>query len=373
VWLAVLVMADCRKPYMPPAIKAANSYLVVDGIINTGVQSVTTVTLSRTRNLGDTATADAPEPGAQVSIVGSNGASYTLHDPSGGGVYASDTLSLNNSLQYRLAISTRDGKKYMSDLVTCKPAPAIDSVYWEQPGDLQIYLDSHDPSGNTRYYRWDYTETWEHDAHLQSTWGVSNGLAFIVDSTTSKYRCWTSAHSTSVLLGSTVVLSEDRISRAPITMIPNNGDVRLSVRYSILVRQYALTADAYDYWQLIQKTSEGTGTLFDLQPTQLVGNIHAVTDPSEPVIGFVTASSAQQKRIFIDPNQLSGWTPYIFPQYCDTAYAPQNPSNFRIVNYADTTFTLFYFSTAGSAIVLSKKFCLDCAYQGGGYAKPSYW
>jgi hypothetical protein len=369
--LLILLTADCRKPYTPPAIKAANNYLVVDGIINTGVQAVTTVNLNRTRNLGDSATADAPEPGAHVSIVSSTGTSYPLNEFFSNGIYTSNPLSLDNNLQYRIEVVTKDGKKYVSDLVACKPAPAIDSVYWEQPGDLDIYLDSHDPTGNTRYYRWDYTETWEHDAHLESAWGVNNGLAFVVDSTTSKYRCWTSAHSTHVLLGSTVVLSQDRISRAPITSIPNDGDVRLSVRYSILVRQYALTADAYNYWQLIQKTSEGTGTLFDLQPTQLVGNIHSVSDAGEPVIGYVTASTPTQQRLFIDPHQLSGWTRYLFPQYCDTAYTSQNPSDFRIVNYPDTSFTLFYFS--GTDIVLSKKFCLDCLYQGGSYTKPSYW
>ena len=60
--------------------------------------------------------------------------------------------------------------------------PAIDSVWWRQPGDLDINVTTHDPTNNTHYYRYDYIQTWQHDAELQSVWTVINGMITATDS-----------------------------------------------------------------------------------------------------------------------------------------------------------------------------------------------
>ena len=62
----------CRKPYEPPAIKASNHFLAVDGFINTGTIAVTTITLTRSLNLLDSVPI-LPELNAQVSIQSGNG------------------------------------------------------------------------------------------------------------------------------------------------------------------------------------------------------------------------------------------------------------------------------------------------------------
>ncbi|HLZ88421.1 MAG TPA: DUF4249 family protein, partial [Puia sp.] len=130
--------------------------------------------------------------------------------------------------------------------------------------------------------------------------------------------------------------------------------------------------DAYNYWLLIQKTSDNLGTLFDLQPTQLVGNIHCLTNPSEPVIGFLSATSVQQQRIFIYRYYLGTW-PHNEPGYgCDTIKIPVNPVNPLIYNYPDTLYAPWYFISNGP-LVLGSRFCLDCTLFGGTNSKPSFW
>ncbi|HLX67886.1 MAG TPA: hypothetical protein VKR41_12845, partial [Puia sp.] len=62
-------MAACREAYNPPAIKAVNHYLVVDGFINTSPNTITAFNLNRTRNLGDSTTIGIPELNAKVSIL----------------------------------------------------------------------------------------------------------------------------------------------------------------------------------------------------------------------------------------------------------------------------------------------------------------
>ena len=369
--LLILATVRCKQAYDPPAIKASNNYLVVDGFINAGANAITSFNLNRTRNLGDSTVAGSPELNAHVSLVSSGGATYPLADTANTGIYTSAPLSLDITQQYSIAITTSDGRKYASAAVPCKQTPVIDSLYWRQPDDLTIYVNAHDPAANTHYYRYDYTETWEHDAELSTPWIVVNGMIEASDSTNQKQQCWSDAASTNILVTNTTSLAQDVVSGFALTTIPN-GDPKINIRYSILARQYALTEDAYNYWLLIQKTSQGLGTLFDLQPTQLVGNIHCLTNPSEPVIGFVSASTMQQQRLFIRQSSLSNWG-HNQPVYgCDTIKIAVNPINPLIYNYPDTFYAPWYFITGGP-LVLGSRFCLDCTLFGGSTVKPSFW
>ena len=159
--------------------------------------------------------------------------------------------------------------------------PPIDSVYWTLGADgasgeeaINIFLNTHDPTNNTRLYRWDFIETWEHESLYKTPYLVIDGKIVLVnDSTQHNWHCWSSALSTNILLGSSAALSSDIISQAPIARIYRN-DSRMDSRYSMLVRQYAIDESTFDYWELVQKQSETLGGLFDIQPAQLTGNMH---------------------------------------------------------------------------------------------------
>lgn len=368
--LLIIGMAACRQSYDPPAITASNSYLVIDGFINTGQLSVTTFNLNRTRNLNDSTTIGIPELHAKFSIVGKHGDVYPLTDAANTGIYSSNQLNLDTTQQYSITITTADGRKYSSDAVPCKHSPPIDSISWRQPGDLTIYATTHDPTGNARYYRYDYTETWQHNAELIAAWTLVNNQIAVADSTDENWYCWSSAQSTNVLITTSVALGQDLISAFPLITIPL-GDPRVAVEYSILVRQYVLTEDAYNYWNLIEKTSQNVGTLFDLQPTQLISNIHCITNPSEPVIGYLTACSVAQRRLFIPDSVLTGWINPISPPGCHLSTAPYSFDIFPTYPVSDTSVAPYYFS--GSDMILAPRSCLDCRYQGGTRIKPSFW
>jgi hypothetical protein len=361
----------CKQAYLPPAVKAANNYLVADGFINTGANAVTSFNLNRTRNLNDTTVTGIPELHAQVSILGSGGASYPLVDTANTGIYSSAPLNLDITQQFSITITTSDGQKYSSDPVPCQVTPPIDSVYWRQPSDFTVYVNTHDPTNHTRYYRWGYSETWQHDSQLNTAWAVVNHMIIATDSTDQKYECWSTDSSTNVLIATSAALAQDDITAFPVITIPN-GDPRLEIEYSILVRQYAITEDAFNYWQLIQKTSENLGTLFDLQPTQLTGNLHCLTNPSQPVIGFISAGTLQQQRIFISYISLNNW-PHNSPGFgCDTVEISYPFSDPLAYNYPDTNYAPWYFITFGP-LVLASKVCLDCTLIGGTNIKPSFW
>ena len=361
----------CKEAYAPPAIKAANRYLVVDGFINIAPSGVTSLSINRTRDLGDSTTIGIPELNAKVSILGMPGTTYSLTDTANAGIYTSAPLNLDVTKKYSLSIATADGRKYSSDMVPCKPTPPIDTVFWRQPSDFTIYANTHDPTGNTRYYRYDYIETWEHDAEITSALTVENGMIVPTDSSNQKFRCWTTAPSTNVLVTTSTRLAQDIISAFPITTI-FNGDTKFIIAYSILIRQYALTEDAYNYWLLIQKTSDAVGTLFDLQPTQLEGNIHCTTNPSEPVIGFLSACTVQQQRAFIYHSNLSGWKDNQLIYGCDSLRVLPDSMNPLIYNYPDTFYSPWYFDRLGN-LVIGSRYCIDCTLFGGSNQRPSFW
>lgn len=376
-----LIIVSCRKPYEPPAASATSSYLVVEGVINAGSDS-TIIKLNRTVKLSDSVN-HAPELRARVTVEGDQGAVYQLSEL-GNGVYASSPLNLDNSHKYHLHIVTANDKEYLSAYEAVKSTPAIDSVgYTVQANGIQLYVNSHDPSNNTRYYRWDYQQTWNFHAKYPA--------AFITDGKQLKYRnpnqqiysCFTSEASSTIVLGSTKALSQDRIYQQPLTQIVSTSE-KIEARYSILVREYALSTEAYSFWRNLKKNTEQLGTIFDALPSELPGNIYCVTTPSEPVVGYVSVSTVQQKRIFISAAQLpQTWSP-TYPYQCELdsmlfcrgPLCGQNDVALFLLPLNAKEFAITPLSSPGGQSLIgylsSDAQCADCTIR-GTTKPPAFW
>ncbi|MFI5156163.1 MAG: DUF4249 domain-containing protein [Chitinophagales bacterium] len=360
---------SCREPYTPPEIKTNNHYLVVSGFLNAG--GTTTINLSRTRGLNDTIP-NIPEYSAQVSVIGSFGDISQLTDM-GAGTYQSNNLNLNVSETYQLQILTSNGNKYLSDTVSVLQTPPIDSVNWTQdstgPSSKQgvnIYASTHDPSTPYGYYRWEYEESWKYRAAYESYYAYENGGLVARTPDQYIYYCWHNVPSTALVIGSSVQLSQNLIYEQPITFIPV-GSERLGIKYSILVKQYSISKNAFEYWANLQQTTELTGSIFDPLPAQITGNIHNVSNPNEPVLGFISASSATEERIFISNAQVQHWG-YIITG-CEELIL--SPDQFA-----------FYFGSGGYIPTGSKGIanvgattptCGDCRVSGGTTTVPAFW
>ncbi|MDP9041709.1 MAG: DUF4249 domain-containing protein [Bacteroidota bacterium] len=376
--LFFVMVICCRKIYNPPAITAGNHFFAIDGFINIGPNTSTSITVSRSLNLSDTIP-NIPELGAQVVIRSSNGNTFALRDTAGNGVYISDVLNLDPTQNYQLDITGADGNKYLSDFVPAKQAPAIDSVSWELVNDpvtlaqaVNIYVNSHDPNNNTHYYRWDYLQTYKHLSVYESPWGEANGLIFPYDPTYSTHSCWSTVPSSNILLGTSIALNQDVISHIQVANIVQN-DPTMDIGSSFLIRQFPLTEQGYNYWVTVQKNSQSLGGLFDLQPAQIKGNLHCTTNPNNPALGYVSASSVQEKRIYISNKNLPGWKSNQF-YVCPTEALLQDQLNLLIYNYGDTSYGPYHFEGDFTVyLVVAPKRCMDCRYQGGINIKPDFW
>ncbi len=374
----VLLVAACKEKYDPPYRTPDTGFLVVEGVINSG-QGGTSITLSRTTKLDNRNI--LYEKKALVKVEGDDNTLFQLPETTDGH-YSTANLTLNKARKYRLNITTGSGRQYLSDFVAVRNNPPIDSISWKREnGGLQLYTSTHDGSDSTRYYQWDYTETWEfHSAFaavlkykVVGTGGNQTYSVVFRDSSTfsmvpGMYYCYNTTPSTAIILGSSAKLSKD-IIYLPLRFI-EPASVKLSVLYSIQVRQYSWTKEGYAFLESMKKNTEGTGSVFDAQPSSLSSNIHCVNDATEPVIGYVSICPVQQQRIFISNAQLPDWR---YDQGCvqDEFENISDSIKAKASGLTPTTagktsplgILTFFASTAG---------CVDCTLRGTP-VKPSFW
>lgn len=378
--VSALLIARCKKPYAPPVVTSNSSYLVVEGVINTGSDS-TIFKLSRTVDLSGNK--GVPELNAGVTIENDQNAGlvYNLNEM-GNGKYASVGLNIVATAKYRVRIKTNDGREYLSDFVTPEPTPVIDSVGFNVKGDnLQIYVNTHDPNNKTKYYRWDYEETWQFHAKYASAY-ISNGTELVPRTPDQNiYYCFAGRISSNINLGSSAKLTEDKIYQNLLTLIPSTSE-KIGLKYSILVRQYALTKDAFAFWQNLKKNTEQLGSIFDAQPSEIPGNIHCLSNPSEPVIGYISACLVQTKRIYISNRELPRTWATVYPYSCaqDSNYYvhPLTGHNdvadlIPLPSISIVTIPFFFPGSPKPAGFFSTSFeCGDCSIR-GITKPPAFW
>ena len=374
--LLTITALNCKEVYNPPSVRNNPFLLVVDGIIFNGNDS-SKITISRTKSLSDTAP-QVKEPGARVSVVGVTGVEFPLTE-SGSGLYVTDHLLLDASQQYQLKILTGDGNEFRSELSNVHPSPPMDSIYWTQDSaGAHIYVNTHDPSNNTRYYRYEYGETWQYYSDFDSFLEYINENNIIPRPLSNQiYRCYQSDRSTNIEVTSTAKLSLDIVYKYEAVFIPT-GSIKISALYSALIKQYAITEEAFNYWTNLKKNTEQLGTLFDLQPFSELGNIKCMNDPDIKCIGFINFTTLQQQRMFISRNDLANWNYQPYYGKCLLLYdspfliythfqPPGGPyGNSLIGQGLDTVFHL-------PVYLYSTNLCVDCTYNGGSPVKPSYF
>ena len=382
----IFTVISCKKPFNPPAISGSASYLVVQGVINSG-SDPTIITLSRTVNLSNKVTLN-PVSGAVLTIESNQNISYPLTENTNGN-YVSAGLNLDNSHTYRLSIKINN-EQYYSDYVPVLNSPPVDSLFYTVSGNgLNIYSNTHDPANTAKYYRWDYSETWIIHSNYDSEF-ISNGDTVLQRPANEQiYSCWSSDTSSTIILNSSAKLSKAVLFNNPIISIASTSE-KLGSEYSILVRQYALTGDAYSFWTNLKKNTEQLGSIFDAQPSQINGNIHSVANPTEPVIGYISVGSTSTKRIFIKTQQLPAWLPKpaypdcvldsdLYTFYPPGSKVPVNQVN-EFINYkrgagANPSIPIAPIGLPGHPPIgytASSPECVDCTLRGTNI-QPSFW
>jgi hypothetical protein len=369
--LVMLVLSNCKVPFDPVLKPSDTNSLVVEGYIDGAAPVTFKLSRSRILSANDTA-ARKYESNARVIIEDDHQNTYPLAEV-GNGVYSSNSiLALNVAYQYRLHIFTSDSKEYLSDLVPFKQSPPIDTTGWKlKDNGVQIFVNTHDPNNATHYYRWEYSETWEFHSTYNTTLKYLPDSNKIIPRTVPVLICWQSHNSTNILVGSSTKLSSDIISEMPLVYIEPH-DRKLSVLYSIWVKQYALDLNGYNYLLAMKNNTENVGSIFDPQPNQTAGNIHCITNPAENVVGYINAGNSFEKRTFISNSVLPiDWNQ---PMYCPLIDVPDNPDslNFYFNGGGFGPIAHSILPTGAAAYSASYNSCIDCTLNGTNI-KPPFW
>lgn len=366
-FFALLLFLDsCIEPFSPPEVNTDENYLVVDGFLNVGTDT-SRIELRRTQNVNAEQNPGI-ESGASVSVEAESGESYAFSEARSG-EYLLAPKQYNPSGKYRLRIKTAGNKEYLSEYVTVNITPAIDSLTYKLDGfqnAMIFYVNAHDPQNKTQFYRWKFDETWEYRAAYYSALEVVNKK--IVARSQDINQCWGNQKSGGILLGSTVKLSSDVIKDLPLFKVPVPTN-KLYIKYSVLVKQYGLSREAFEYWTSLSKTTQGTGSLFDPQPSQVTGNIVSTSNSKELVFGYFSASTESSKRITITPKL--GRSPSCMPP--DTFDVVCMPISDRQCALETNAVLMSYGGIRAEYILGAPLSCADCRAQGGTITRPPFW
>ncbi len=391
--LIALGLWTCVDPYQPE-VGDYESTLVVDGVF-TNSDEPSQVYLSRSFDYN---AIEAPVvTGAQVMIEDDQGNSIMLEETKDG-TYETNPIQFRGQIgrSYRLLINTPDGNRFESPWEVMKAAPPIETIEAEfmerEPDDplqgpipgLQLYLSTRDSEKNTRYYRWEFEETYQyllrHPPVIRAEFGSPPGRGNdeIIDIDVADFegfRCWKTEESRQILVASTENLTEDVVSDFPLHFISDRTP-RLAYRYSILVKQYALSKENFEFLNTVRELNQTTGSLFDAIPNEVFGNISSSDGKNIPVLGYFSVAGISTKRVFYDrsdspftsfpplgPTCLNDTIPLSF----GTLYSKLNFNSWKLYDYHvnDNDERIGY--------LLSRLPCTRCAGNDATNVEPDFW
>lgn len=355
----LLLLGGCISQFVPQT-KESKEMLVVEGLI-TDKPDASRIRISQSIPLGERSSAN-PVSGCIVTVSDNNGSqvSFTETEP---GVYTGPSGFYGRiGRQYTMEIGANAATghlSYKSYPVEMQPVPPIDSIYYEKVNlnegfyereGCQLFLDTDDPTGRCKYYRWEYTETWQ----IEIPYTVPNKV------------CWITSNSSDINVKSTSTLTEDKIKKFPFDFVSPGTD-RLSQKYSVLVTQYSLNEEEYNYWEKLENLSEQVGSLYDMIPASIPSNIYCPDDPNEKILGYFSVSAGSEKRFFVKDN-FKGLINFYSAEKCvaDTIAPTYLPGlNVNVWVLVDNFMPPYW-------VISYTKGCYDCTLRGTNI-KPDFW
>jgi len=386
----ITLLYNCKEPFEIEVLDF-DSVLVVEGTLSNELKNQK-ISLSRTYKLDQTE--PILELNATIWVEDSQSNTYTF-EQNGEGVYMStQSFQAIENITYKLFITTQDGKQYSSQDTTLTPVEALTDVYAElttidNSSGVQVMVDSQNPSGKGLYYRYEYDETYKiiapsyfkNKLQIDNFEFVDGGVAYdtsFIPRAQNGRVCYTTKSSIGILQTSTNEFDENIISRFPVRFIKSDNSI-LQERYTINVRQYVQSLEAYTFYRIINELGSIQSLLSQNQPGYVAGNINALNDPDEKVLGFFEVSSVSSKRIYFNHSdfQLSK-PPYFYECFTVALDYNDNTTEDRDLNERQAIYSFqrnsnMILGDYGSPIfTLVNRECGDCTAFSSNI-RPDFW
>jgi len=173
-----------------------------------------------------------PESNATVKVIG-NGTIYEFKEEKAGRYVSQSTFQALPNVDYQLQISASNGRNYSSSPIQLTPITQIDALYAvretndDGANGMSMYVDTFDPTGNSKYYRYEYEETFKveppsfvsqdlvedfHPIDLDDPCEGRCSVKFVFRSQ-DKRICYRTETSQGINLTNSTGFAEDRVSR----------------------------------------------------------------------------------------------------------------------------------------------------------------
>ncbi len=295
--ILILVISACVEKFDPELEKYEN-VLIIDGVI-TNKNEYCKIKISRSHKYGESEPINVSN--ASVKVIDNKGNEYIFEESEPGEYIDKNELFEGvpgNS--YKVKIKLNDESTYESGFQQLTRPVPIDSITYQfenkningipQEG-VQLYVDVLDAENKADYYSWEYSETWEFlTPYVNSRFPELN-------------RCFKSSRSKNTMLTNTTQSMDQKVIKHPLYFISTETN-RLTRRYSVLLKQYSLTEENYQFLKNLKTTNESAGSLFDPTPIMVEGNVESISNPENAVFGFIQVAGVSEKRIFIDRSEL---------------------------------------------------------------------
>ena len=392
---ALSAATACIFPYEVDLAENGEWPFVVEGDIQIGGK--TTVYLSYVRPFQSKDTNEYALRPIQASgyIQGEDGTrveSRTAYDPisssyhsgsyystSPGGVLEFDTSQLSPHQRYRLHFDLLSPgsvtESFESDWLEVCPAPTIDALsYSPHPEFEELWIGLSMHCNGSHYFRWTFEEAWEYHSDLSTFYeykperreiGYFEGPGL--------YYCWKENNSPQINIFSTANQTEDRFEELAFHTIALN-DKRLQQLYRITVHLEAMSENAYTYWNNLQQSSEGQGSIFSPTPSEMASNVHCLTNSSTQVMGYLNAAELADAVMYYDNAEARFYKPDR-PYETFEAEVGLDPLAMDAKYHAGfLPYSAVYgASPMPTAYIWVAAICIDCRKQGGTKTRPKDW
>jgi len=369
--LLFITFTSCVDKYWPELDKYQN-LLVVDGQLTNGNDPLAVrLSVSSPVNKGEY----IPQSGAELYVSDENQNLIQLTEVEAGTYRAMDTSFRGLAgYVYQLHINLPNGQSYISDPCYLKAESPIDAVYGniESPENLannsgfpgmQFYVENHSENSDTSYYLWRLSQTWEYKStfDIDYTW---EGEFIPYPDPDSLRTCWISTNVNEVIFGSTEYLDPTAVNQFPLHFVSTKSK-KLSIKYSLLVKQLSISEEAFKFYNAIKQQNIDQGEMWMQQPIQILGNMHNVNNPNEPVLGYFIVAGHSEKRIFVSRPALEFYYDICTPDFESLRWIEFEPeSNWPI--YIDDIMFLGW-------AMADQRLCFDCRLEGGSITPPDFW
>ncbi len=342
----LLLTTSCIDPYKV-TVQAEQSYLIVDGTI-TNSDELPIISIFETNEASNfkssqfTSTISPklkdvkPVTKIKVRVIENETNTYNLSEIQPGYYQMPIGFAGKIGNTYKLEFEKANGEKFASSLEKMLPVSKINRVFdtfnstgikdkladGGQISSNDIFIDFDDPSKEKNFYRWKWKsfeiqnicETCKQGRYFrsQSNLGPSgecktdtdleanNVFDYLCDS-----FCWDIFLSNKLDIFSDIYtdgLAQKNKLVAQIPLYQSNPCL-------VVIEQYSLNANAYRYLKLLNDQSVNTGTLADTPPAPIKGNMSNLSNPTQLILGYFTASGIEEVRYMMSRKNSRGAQP----------------------------------------------------------------